>query len=47
VHWKAVDRILDELNSYGMDEEWLEDFALNTLDGLIEIFPEHKELIAL
>ena len=44
VYWKVVDRILNELNSYGMDDEDYEDFALKTLDKLIEIFSEHKEL---
>jgi len=44
VYWKVVDDILNELNSYGMDEEIYEDFALNTMDKLIEIFAEHKEL---
>ncbi len=39
-----MDQIRNELNSYGMKDEWFEDFAISTLDELIKIISEHKEL---
>ena len=48
VYWAVADRILRELNEYGMDDESLEDIATNALDLLPEllfksgIFQEEK-----
>jgi uncharacterized Zn finger protein len=48
VYWIVSDRILKELNEYGMNDEPLEDLAIETLDLLAEILskpessPEEK-----
>lgn len=38
VYWAVADRILNVLNEYGMDNEPLEDVAIEALDLLVEIF---------
>ncbi|MFZ2385491.1 MAG: hypothetical protein WBE75_04710 [Candidatus Omnitrophota bacterium] len=37
VYWAIADRILKELNEYGMDDESLENVAIETLDLLTEV----------
>ncbi len=37
IYWAIADRILKELNEYGMDDEPLEDMAIETMDLLTEI----------
>lgn len=44
VYWKMLDRILNELNEYGMDDELLEDCAVKVMGLLIELFAEHEQL---
>ena len=40
VYWAISDRILRELNEYGMDDEPLEDMAMETLDLLDNVWPK-------
>ena len=37
IYWAIADRTLKELNEYGMDDEPLEDIAIETLDLLAEV----------
>jgi hypothetical protein len=41
VYWAAADRVLKELNEYGMQDESLEELAADILEGLVECF-RHK-----
>lgn len=42
VNWEVADRILNELNEYGMDDEPLENTLVDALDTLVECFTEGK-----
>ncbi|GAK52537.1 hypothetical protein U14_03788 [Candidatus Moduliflexus flocculans] len=44
VCWAAIDRILKELNNYGMDDEPLEDAAMSAMDELAAAFQAAPEL---
>ena len=44
VYWAVTDRILTELNEYGMDEESLEDVAINALESLAECLENNRSL---
>ncbi len=44
VYWAVTDRILTELNEYGMDEESLEDVAINALESLAECLVNNRSL---
>lgn len=44
IYWAMADRILKELNEYGMDDEPLEDMAIEILDLLAEIFSKSDSL---
>jgi hypothetical protein len=40
VYWAVIDRILKELNRYGMDDAPLEDIAIDTMEKLITAFTD-------
>ncbi len=40
IYWAISDRILKELNEYGMNDEPLEDLAIETLELLAEVLPK-------
>ena len=42
IYWAVADRILKELNEYGMNDEPLEDVVIETLDLLVEIFSKSE-----
>ncbi len=44
VCWAVIDRILKELNDYGMDDEPLEDVAMSAMDELGEAFQAAPDL---
>lgn len=44
VYWTLTDRILKELNEYGMDDEALEDMAIDTLNLLAELLSRSEGL---
>lgn len=44
VYWAVTDRILDELNDYGMDDDALEEIAIEMLEALIDIFQDKESL---
>jgi len=44
VHWAVADRILAELNEYGMDESSLENLAADTLDAIVQLFSDNQSL---
>ncbi len=44
VCWAVIDRILKELNDYGMDDEPLEDAAMTAMDELAEAFQAAPDL---
>ena len=43
VYWKVVDRVLGELNEYGMDDESLENIAINTMELLVKVLAQNQE----
>jgi len=44
VYWAVIDGVLEELNSYGMDDEDLESVAIETMESLVEIFRDDETL---
>ena len=44
VYWVVTDRTLKELNDYGMDEETLENVAINTMEDLVNVAKENGVL---
>ena len=42
IYWAVSDRILKELNEYGMDDEPLEDMAIETLDLLVKVLSKSE-----
>ena len=44
VYWAITDRVLQELNEYGMDEEILENVAIEAMESLVELFSEIEGL---
>ncbi|PIE33821.1 hypothetical protein CSA56_09930 [candidate division KSB3 bacterium] len=43
VYWVITDRILQELNNYGMDEDVLENVAIEAMESLVELFSETEQ----
>ena len=44
VNWMVADRILNELNEYGMSDESLENFVFDAFDGVVESLTGNKSL---
>ena len=40
VYWEVIDRTLEELDDYGMDDETLESVAIDTMEMLVEAFTD-------
>lgn len=44
IYWAVADRVIEELNEYGMDEESIEDIAIDCLEKLPFLLEDKKEL---
>jgi len=44
VHWAVADRVLAELNEYGMDGSSLENVAANALDEIVKLFSDNQSM---
>jgi uncharacterized Zn finger protein len=44
VHWAITDRVLKELNDYGIDDEALENIAIDSMEKLVLLFEGKTEL---
>lgn len=42
--WVVVERILDELNAYGMNDEPMEDVVIDSMERLVSIFRKNRSL---
>jgi uncharacterized Zn finger protein len=44
VYWAVTDRVLQELNDYGINDETLENVAIQTMENLVEAFAADESL---